>query len=134
MTLTSIGRALVVGGLSLLFVAYFNFGRTALSSPRVADYVKNHFVREIMFGAVLASLVIALALRPLDQTTWLELAGVGSTVVLPFWIATMFGWSSGGMSEVWGESIGVRAAYAIHGAQTAAFYVSLALLWVDGSW
>ena len=71
----------------------------------------------------------ALALQTLDTSGWLQLAGFGSAVVLPFWIATMFGWSTGGMSEVWGESVGASASYALHGVQTAAFYAGLALLW-----
>jgi len=124
-----IGRALVIISVGLLFAAYANFAPTALSSAKVADYVKNHFVREIIFGIALAAWTIRLALQPIGATPWTRLAVIGSIVVLPFWVAALFGWSVGGMGEVWGDSIGPGAAYALHGPQVLMFYLGLALLW-----
>ena len=123
-----IGRALVVISIGLLFLAYSNFAPTALSSDIVADYVKNHFVREVIFGVALAAWTIRLALQPLDATRWKQLAIAGSIVILPFWIAALFGWSVGGMEEVWGGSVGPAGAYALHGPQVVMFYLGLALL------
>jgi hypothetical protein len=128
---TKIGRALVIIGVGLLFLAYSNFGPTALSSAGVADYVKNHFVREIVFGATLAIWTIRLALQPIDATRCKQLAVVGSIVILPFWVAALFGWSVGGMDEVWGGSISPGGAYALHGSQVFMFYLGLALLWIE---
>lgn len=127
------GRVLVIAGISLLFVAYANFVPTALSSELVADYVKNHFVREILFGIFLAAWTIRLALQPVNARGISILAAIGSIVVLPFWIASLFGWSVGGMSEVWGDAIGPEAAYLLHGSQVVMFYLGLVLLWLGRS-
>lgn len=126
---TRIGRILVISGLGLIFVAYANFAPTALSSAKVADYVKNHFVREMIFGIALATWTIRLALQPMDRSRWTQLAVAGSIVILPFWVSLLFGWSVGGMDEVWGRSMGPGSAYALHGSQVFTFYLGLALLW-----
>jgi hypothetical protein len=126
---TKIGRALVIVSIGLLFFAYSNFAPTALSSEKIADYVKNHFVREIIFGVVLAAWTIRLALQPIDATSWRRLGVFGSIVILPFWVAALFGWSVGGMHEVWGDSIGPGGAYMLHGPQVFMFYLGLAFLW-----
>lgn len=126
---TRIGRALVIAGVGLLFVAYLNFIPTALSSDQVADYVKNHFVREIIFGVFLAAWSVRLALLPADTLRLGLLCVTGSVVVLPFWIAFLAGWSVGGMSEVWGDAIGPEAAYLLHGSQVLIFYLGLGLIW-----
>ena len=44
------GQILVIASLSLLFLAYSNFAPTALGSEQIAGYVKNHFVREIIYA------------------------------------------------------------------------------------
>jgi hypothetical protein len=124
-----IGRVLVIASIGLLMLAYSNFAPTALSSAMIADYVKNHFVREMIFGVALAVWTIRLALGPIDAARWKQIALIGSIVVLPFWVASLFGWSVGGMSEVWGGSMGPGSAYALHGPQVVMFYLGLALLW-----
>jgi hypothetical protein len=124
----AIGRALVIGSVGLLFLAYANFAPTALASASVADYVKNHFVREIIFGIALAAWTIRVALQPMSTRRWTQLAVLGSIVILPFWISLLFGWSVSGMEEVWGGSVGAGSAYALHGSQVVLFYVGLALL------
>jgi len=63
-----IGRAIVILALALLFFAYSNFLPTSLSNDLIADYVKNHFIREVIFGVVLAALAIRLSLRCADKT------------------------------------------------------------------
>lgn len=126
-----IGRGLVVAGIALMFVAYLNFVPTSLSNDRIADYVKNHFVREVVFGIALAVYSIMTALGPITAESWTTLAVVGSIVVLPFWIAVLSGWSTGGMEEVWGEKIRVRTAYLLHGLQVAMFYSGLGLLGIS---
>jgi peptidoglycan/LPS O-acetylase OafA/YrhL len=128
--LNTLGRLLVILALALLFVAYSNFVPTALSSEMVADYVKNHFVREIVFGVFLAGWGIRLALRPSESIPLAKLSIAGSVVVLPFWIALVAGWSVGGMSEVWGDEIGPEAAFVLHGSQVLMFYLGLLLLCV----
>jgi hypothetical protein len=128
--LTTVGRILVIGAIGLLFLAYMNFVPTALSSDHVADYVKNHFVREIIFGIGLAAWTIRVALAPIDSANCVQITVLGSIVVLPFWLAALMGWSVGGMEEVWGGSIGPGAAYLLHGSQVLMFYMGLALLWV----
>jgi hypothetical protein len=124
-----LGRLLLIAGIGLLFVAYLNFVPTALSSGQVADYVKNHFVREIIFGVFLAGWTIRLALQPVHSLRLGLLGVIGSVVILPFWIASLAGWSVGGMSEVWGDAIGPEAAYLLHGSQVVMFYLGLGLVW-----
>lgn len=123
-----IGRVLVVGALGFLFFAYLNFAPTSLSSPQIADYIKNHFVREMLFGIVLTAWTIGLALRPLDVVGWKRVAALGTVVVSPFWIASLFGWGTGGMAEVWGDAVPPAVTYALHGLQVACFYLGLFLL------
>ena len=123
-----LGRILTVGALGFLFFAYLNFAPTSLSSSQIADYVKNHFVREMIFGIALTAWTIRLALQPLDVEGWKRVAGLGSVVVLPFWIASLFGWSTGGMAEVWGDAVPPAVTYALHGTQVACFYAGLFLL------
>ena len=125
-----LGRVLAIAGIALIFVAYSNFVTTAFSSTQIADYVKNHFVREILFGVFLAGWSIPLALLPVATLPFARLAAVGSIVVLPFWVGLLFGWSVGGMSDVWGDAIGPESAFALHGTQVALFYSGLALLWL----
>lgn len=123
-----IGQFLVVTALSLLFVAYSNFGPTSLSSDKIADYVKNHFVRELIFGIALTIWAIRLALLPKEKLPFNQLLVIGSVVVFPFWIATAFGWSVGGMEQVWGKAIDASAAYTLHGVQVGLFLLGLLLI------
>jgi hypothetical protein len=48
---TRVGRVLVIASIALMFMVYSNFAPTALGSDRIADYVKNDFVREMIYGA-----------------------------------------------------------------------------------
>lgn len=123
-----IGQTLVIASLSLLFVAYSNFVPTSLGSDNIADYVKNHFVREIIFGIALTIWAIRLALLPKDKLPFLHLLILGSVVVFPFWIAAAFGWSVGGMEEVWGKAIEASTAYTLHGVQVGLFILGLLLI------
>ena len=124
-------KALTISSICLLFLAYANFGPTSLSADQIADYVKNHFVREIIFGLFLSAWCIYLIVfaRELEQLRMIAL--IGSIVVLPFWIATFCGWSTGGLADVWGENINANAAYWLHGVQTAGFYLGLILLFIS---
>ena len=100
-----IGRILVILSLSLLFLAYSNFAPTALQSDTIEGYVKNHFVREIIFGIALTVWAIKLALQPITTLPFKQLALIGSIVIFPFWIAVLFGWSTQGLAKVWGLSL-----------------------------
>jgi len=122
------GRILVVVSIGLMFLAYSNFVPTSLSSNQIADYVKNHFVREVIFGLTLAVYTIVLAFGAMTMDQWIRIAIVGSIVVLPFWIAALFGWSTGGIAEVWGDRINPNGAYMLHGPQVLLFYLGLAIL------
>ena len=122
------GKALLIGSIALIFLTYSNFGPTALASDQIADYVKNHFVREIIFGWALAALTIRKSISAESRGQLLEVALWGSIVVLPFWIANLFGWSVGGLTEVWGASIRADDAFVVHGAQVALFYTGLAFM------
>lgn len=122
------GQLLVIAALSLLFLAYSNFAPTSLGSEQVADYVKNHFVREIIFGLALTIWAIKIALQPKDKLPFTQLLIVGSIVVFPFWIAVAFGWSVGGLEKVWGEAIDASAAYILHGTQVGLFVIGLILI------
>ena len=126
-----VGRILVTFSLALLFFAYSNFAPTALGSPDIADYVKNHFVREMIFGAVLAALAIFLLYQSLDFRQWVLIAAVGSIVVLPFWVAALFGWTTGGMQLAWRGEIEPSSAYWLHGSQVVTFYLGLLVLYLS---
>ena len=49
--------------------------------------------------------------------------------MLPFWIAALFGWSTGGIAAVWGETVWPGVTWTLHGLQVLCFYVGLYLLW-----
>jgi hypothetical protein len=123
-------RILVTFSLAMLFFAYANFAPTALGSPEIADYVKNHFVREMIFGVALSALTIYLVCRPLEGKQWLLVAIFGSVVVLPFWVAALSGWATGGMQLAWRGAIEASSAYWLHGSQVALFYCGLLLLYL----
>ena len=123
-----IGQIFLIASLSLLFVAYSNFVPTSLGSEHIADYIKNHFVREIIFGIALTIWTIRLALLPKEKLPFKQVALLGSIVIFLFWIAVAFGWSVGGMEQVWGEAIDASAAYGLHGVQVGLFIIGLALV------
>jgi len=123
-----IGQALVIGAISLLFLAYANFAPTALQSNEVAGYVKNHFVREIIFGIALAIWTIKLTLAPKEKQSIQWIAIVGAIVIFPFWIAVLLGWSTQGLEKVWGDAIDSSAAYILHSTQVALFLLGLLLM------
>lgn len=125
-----IGKLLSISAIGLLFVAYSNFIPTVFPSELVADYVKNHFLREILFGSVLAVVAIVKIVQLKQNSSLLMPLFFGSVVVLPFWIASFFGWSTGGLSEVWGENLEPNSAYLLHGPQVAVFYIGMLLLLV----
>ncbi len=124
------GKLLAGLSVALIFLAYSNFAPTALSSDLIADYVKNHFMREIIFGLFLATVTIVLIIRANTRNAIPQILVGGSVVILPFWIAFLFGWSTGGMTDVWGDSIDANAAYMLHGTQMVGFYLGLALMWM----
>jgi len=123
-----ISRILIIASISLIFVAYSNFAPMALGSEGVADYTKNHFVREIIFGLALATYTIYLAATATGISRCLGVAVMGSVVVFPFWIAAAMGWSTGGMELVWSTEIDSGTAYLLHGTQVVAFYLGLMLM------
>lgn len=124
-----IGRVIVIVALALLFFAYSNFLPTSLSNDLIADYVKNHFIREVIFGVVLAAMTIRLSWRAQSKQEWFALGALGSIVILPFWIASLFGWSTGGLAEIWGGAIDEKGAYYLHGPQVVGFYLGWILMY-----
>jgi hypothetical protein len=124
------GRILTIFSILMMFGAYSNFAPTSLGSEAIADYVKNHFVREMIFGVTLAIVVIRLIWSASHPGQWKAIAILGSAVVLPFWVAAAFGWSTGGLEEVWGGKISASSAYLLHGPQVFIFYSGLVLMWV----
>ncbi|GAA6154776.1 hypothetical protein NBRC116588_02490 [Pyruvatibacter sp. HU-CL02332] len=125
------GRILVILSISLIFLAYSNFLPSALRTDAIADYVKNHFIREVIFGLALAVCTIILTLGTMTFDQWIMIAILGSIVVLPFWIATALGWSTGGMEKVWGDQINASGAYMLHGPQVALFYLGITILYFN---
>jgi len=124
------GKILVIASISLMFLAYSNFVPTALRSAHIAPYVRNHFVREVIFGLALAVTTIVLTLGPMSQGRLILIALAGSVTILPFWVAAAFGWATGGMEDVWGEAISARAAYMLHGTQVVLFYIGVGVLFL----
>ena len=122
------GQILVILSLSLLFVAYSNFAPISLGSEQIADYVKNHFVREIIFGITLTIWAIKLVILPKDKLPFMQVVILGSVVIFPFWIAVAFGWSLDGLAEVWGKAINASTAYILHGVQVGMFLLGLLLI------
>lgn len=123
-----IGQALIIISLSLLFLAYANFGPTALTNDRIVGYVKNHFVREIIFGLALTIWTIKLTLLPKERLPFSQIAILGSVVIFPFWIAYFLGWSDQGLAEIWGGAINTSSAYILHTSQVVLFLLGLFLL------
>ncbi|MFK8041103.1 hypothetical protein [Congregibacter sp.] len=123
-----LGKTLICAAMGLLFAAYANFAPTALQSPLIADYIKNHFVREIVFGLALAAWTISSTLSANSQRDVLAIVIAGSIVVVPFWVATTLGWTTGGLADVWGDSIDDKDAYALHTSQVVLFALGLVLL------
>jgi len=123
-----LGKTFICVSIGLIFVAYLNFVPTAFRSELIADYVKNHFVREVIFGLGLAVFTIRSALSASSLSQLRLVAVFGSIVVWPFWIASWLGWSTGGLSEVWGGRIDPSAAYLLHGSQALLFVFGLAIL------
>ena len=126
--MTALGKSFCIIAIGLLFLAYSNFAPTSLASDQIADYVKNHFVREVIFGAALSVLAILAIAQASSPGGLLQAALLGGIVILPFWIGAAAGWSTGGMETVWGERIDSAAAYWLHGVQTALFIVGLLLM------
>lgn len=123
-----IGQILVILSLSLLFLAYSNFAPTALQNENIVGYVKNHFVREIIFGIALTIWAIKLALLPKEELPFKQLVIMGSVIIFPFWIAFFLGWSDQGLAEIWGKAINTQAAYILHTSQVVLFLVGLVLM------
>lgn len=123
-----LGKWLTAASIAIIFLTYANFGPTSLASDQIADYVKNHFVREIIFGWALAVLAIHRAMTVSTRRQLGVAALLGSVVVLPFWVAALFGWTVGGLAEVWGQSIRASDAFLVHGIQTAMLYAGLAIM------
>ncbi|MCF6433732.1 hypothetical protein [Leisingera sp. MMG026] len=126
--MTLLGRILIISGISFMFIAYSQFIPTSLSTPLIADYVKNHFIREVTFGLTLASITIYFTFKAQTLQDWRRVSILGTIVVIPFWVAWTFGWSTGGISEVWGDSISPNGAYMIHVPQITLFFSGLAVL------
>lgn len=122
------GKILAILSVGLIFLAYANFLPASLRNADIPDYVKNHFVREVVFGLTLAVLAIGSIYlwTPGDSLLWPAL--LGTVVVIPFWIAWAFGWSTGGLSDIWGGAINARGAYMLHVPQVALFFIGMALL------
>ena len=95
--------------------------------------MKNHFIREVIFGTVLAAFAIRLSYRMQSTREWIALGAMGSIVVLPFWIGMLFGWSTGGLTEIWGGAIDENGAYDLHGPQVVGFYVGWLLMYPAAS-
>ena len=125
-----VGKILSVLAIGLMFFAYSNFIPTVFPSENVADYVKNHFAREIIFGVTLAVFTIVRIVRWSPEKSLMVPLVSGSIVVLPFWIASLFGWSTGGLTEVWGEAIDPGSAYWLHGPQVVIFYTGMGVLFL----
>ena len=127
----NIGKTFVIIGLMFLPFAYSNFALTAFPSDALPDYIKNHFIREIIFGITLTVGTIFLTLKPLSLKTFKQITLFGSIVVLPFWVSWLLGWTVGGMEAVWGNTIALNDAYFIHIPQVLFFFAGLALLWSE---
>jgi len=126
--LMRLGKFITIFSIALMYVAYSQFLPMALSSDQLPDYIKNHFVREIIFGIALSVIVIVRTCSASSQTHVWKIGVLGSIVVLPFWVATVFGWSTDGLAEVWGEKIKPDAVYILHGTQVVTFYLGLVIL------
>lgn len=124
----SLGKLLICVAVALIVFAYASFAPTALRSDVIVGYVKNHFVREIIFGVALVTLTIQNTVSISSFKHFLYVIFIGSIVVLPFWIAVVLGWSTGGIAEVWGEKINPNAAYVLHGFQIILFYLGVGTL------
>ena len=124
-----VGRVLTIASISFLLLAYSNFGPNALTNPDIVPYLKNHLVREFVFGAFLALTTIYLVIRPIDLNRWKLIALLGTIVVAPFWVAASFGFVTQGMEGVWQGNMRGNA-FVLHGSQVGGFYLGLLMLFV----
>jgi len=83
----------------------------------------------VIFGLALAVTTILLTLWTTGPEQWVRVAILGSIVVLPFWLGAIFGWSTGGLAEVWDGAIEAQTAYRFHTVQTVLFYLGLGVLY-----
>ena len=123
------GRVLTITSVSLLFLAYSNFAPNALTSD-IVPYLKNHLIREFVFGVSLTVFTIYLATRPPSYRRCHLVFLVGSIVVLPFWIGAAFGFVTQGMEQAWQGNADSTTAYLLHGPQVVLFYCGCACLYI----
>ena len=77
----------------------------------------------------MSALAIFPLYQPMNFQQWILVAALGSIVVLPFWIAALFGWTTGGMQLAWQGEIEQLSACILHGSQTLIFFVGIVLLY-----
>lgn len=124
-----LGRALVALSAAGIFYSFIRFGPAALGSPDLADYTKNHIVRELAFGSGLGVYVILLCVvgRGL-RDYWVTLA-LAALIAVVFWVGAASGYGTDGMEQVW-QGIGVtsRDAYDFHVPHTLVFVAGALLM------
>lgn len=116
-TLTRLLLALALGG---NLISYASWGFAIFRSDEV-PYVKNHAVREIVYGVGLTAVSAWLLLRPLTPSTaWLSLVLSGFSV-LGFWVGLAL---LGGLAGIGRVFAGRSASYAL------ALHVPQLILWL----
>lgn len=124
-----LGRALVALSAAGVFYSFVRFGPAALGSADLADYTKNHIVRELVFGCGLGMYVILLcAVGRSLRDYWATLV-LGALIAIVFWVGTVSGYGTDGMGQVWqGLEVTSRDAYNFHVPQTVLFVIGALLM------
>ena len=123
-----IGQALTLLSVAVTVFSILYFAAAALGREEIADYIRNHFVREIVFGLTLCAATAWLALRrPAGGGIGL-LALLGGLLVAPFWIGVAAGIGNREIAAIWGDLAGPSDSFALHTVQAALMLLGVALM------
>ena len=127
-----IGRILIGLSMFLLFLSYYQYIPHMLTTPALGNYVKNHMIREQLFGATLALFVLRLCwIGPRTRDHYIQTVALGGLVAGAFWIGFLTGHRIDGIAQVWGPGMGATGTFSLHVPQLVFYLVGAAILPAD---
>ena len=110
------GFMLLMTALTVFSILYF--ASVSLERADLADYIRNHFVREILWGLTLSGVVASLTL----QARSAALAALfGGLLVAPFWLGYLGGIGKSEIGAVWGDTAAPTDSLMLHATQVVLF-------------